>query len=275
MNRHSDKSIEAKLQNQRIERGIGILESGRLSHTIPVEGEDELARLALGLNIMSRSIQNRIESEQEVLSANRQIIGDLSHDIRTPLTVGMGYMALLLEKEKLSDQEQNEYLNLTMKKIEQIEERTQMLLEFSTLTSGQLPVNKIAIDMRTMTDQFKEELGVHTDLRAEDNIPLGAMINGDVSLLERLFDNLLSNLKKHGDTTCPVYFRASIEDGFARMEIENTISKEQQAVSKCSLLGLKICSCILKLHGGHFKTITTEDNFIVGFSIPISFLRQN
>jgi signal transduction histidine kinase len=144
---------------QRIERGIGILESGRLSHTIPVEGEDELARLAEGLNIMSRGIQARIESEQELLAANRQIIGDLSHDIRTPLSVGMGYLTLLLEKEKLSDQEQMEYLTLALKKAEQIEERTRMLLEFSTLTSEQLPVHKIAIDTRAMANQLKVELG--------------------------------------------------------------------------------------------------------------------
>jgi K+-sensing histidine kinase KdpD len=54
------------------------------------------------------------------------------------------------------------------------------------------------------------------------------------------------------------------------MEIENALCKEQQAAGKCSLLGLKICACILKLHGGNIETSTTKDNFHVVFSLPVS-----
>jgi signal transduction histidine kinase len=240
-----------------------------------VEGADELARLAAGLNIMSSSIKARIESEQEALAANRQIIGDLSHDIRTPLTVGMGYLALLLEKEELSEYERKEYLTLALKKTEQIEERTRMLLEFSTLSSGQLPVRKIAIEARTIIEQLKEELSALAELSTLDTIPAGTLIKGDSALLERLFDNLLSNLKKHGDTAHPVYFRANLANGYVRMEIENTLGKEQQTAGKSSLLGLKICSRIIELHGGHFESSTTKDTFNVSFSIPILTLREN
>jgi signal transduction histidine kinase len=256
---------------QRIERGIDIFESGRLSHTIPVEGTDELARLAAGLNHMSGSIQSRIESEQKVLAINRQIIGDLSHDIRTPLTVGMGYLSLLLENNNLSEQEHKEYLALALKKAEQIEERTKMLLEFSTLLSGQLPVHKTVIDARTMTDQLKDELSAIAELRVSDDIPADTKIIGDISLLERLFDNLLSNLRKHGDLTFPVCFRAFRDGGYVRMEIENATSKEP-ATEKSASLGLKICSRILELHEGRFETITSNDTFRIYFSIPVCFL---
>jgi signal transduction histidine kinase len=255
----------------RIERGISILESGRLNHTIPEEGADELTRLAAALNLMSNSIQTRIESEQRALAANRQIIGDLSHDIRTPLTVEMGYLMLLLEKENMSKQERNEYLTLALKKAGQIEERTRMLLEFSTLTSGQLPTRKIVIDARMMADQLEEELSTLAELRAEVEIPAGTEINGDTGLLERLFDNLLSNLKRHGDTTCPVSLHACLKDGHVLMKIENAVNKanKKPTVEKGSLLGLKICALILELHEGSFETSATEDIFHVNFSIPI------
>ncbi|MDR1875165.1 MAG: HAMP domain-containing histidine kinase, partial [Synergistaceae bacterium] len=237
---------------QRIERGISVLESGDLDHVIPVEGADEPARLAASINLLSRSIQDRISSEQKALSANREIIGDLSHDIRTPLTVGMGYLTLLLEKEDLSERERREYLALALKKAEQIKERTRALLDFATLTSGQLPVHRTVVDVRTMVDQLKEELSALAKLRVEDGLPEGATLCGDVGLLERLFDNLLSNLQKHGDTTRPVIFRARLRDGGVLLETENAIAGRPRAES--SSLGLKICACILELHGGRLET---------------------
>ena len=260
----------------RIEQGICILESGRLDHKIPVDGADELAKLALGLNQMSRSFQARVDSEQRVLAANRQIIGDLSHDIRTPLTVGMGYLALLLENEALSESERKEYLTLVQKKAGQIEERTRMLLEFSTLTSGQLPVRKSAIDARTLITQLKEELSALAELLASDEIPAGTVINGDPNLLERLSDNLLSNLKVHGDMSCAVYFRSYLKDECVHIEIENTANANKElSAEKSSLLGLKICASILELHKGVLKITATEGKFLVKFSIPASFLRKD
>ena len=252
----------------RIEEGIGVMESGRFDYAIPVEGKDELARLATGLNLMNRSIQIRADSEQRALEANRRIIRDISHDIRAPLTVGMGYLALLLEKDNLSELERKEYLALVMKKAEQIKERTKMLLEFSTLISGQLPVNKTVINARTMLNQLKDELSALAVLQTEDEVPDGTEINGDTKLLERLFDNLMSNLKKHGDETRPVHFRAYLDERNVHIEIENFVSNEPTS-EKGALLGLKICTRIMELHEGSFSHSQTKDVFHIDISIPV------
>jgi len=260
----------------KIERGIGILESGNLEHEIPVEGSDELTHLASSVNLLSRSIRDRVSSEQKALQANRQIIGDLSHDIRTPLTVAMGYLTLLLEKDGLGERERREYLALALKKAEQIKERTRALLEFATLTSGQLPVRKTVVDVRTMVEQLKAELSALGELRVTDEIPAGTTISGDDTLLERLFDNLLSNLQKYGDASKPLSFCAGLKDGYVQIEMENEISenvneKYEKTVAKngSSLsLGLKICAGILELHGGSFETIMDENTFRVIILIP-------
>jgi len=254
----------------KIERGIGILESGNLDYEIPVEGSDELARLASSVNLLSRSIRERMDSEQKAIQANRQIIGDLSHDICTPLTVGIGYLTLLLEKDDFSEQERREYLSLALKKSEQIKERTRALLEFATLTSGQLPVCRIIIDARTMIEQLKMELSAFGELRAEDSIPVGTTVSGDVGLLERLFDNLLSNLQKYGDPSEPLNFRAWPENGqYIQIEIENAIKNSLRVKNEPSFsLGLKICACILELHGGRFETFADENTFRVRIFLP-------
>jgi signal transduction histidine kinase len=255
----------------KIERGLSALESGELDHEIPVEGADELARLAASVNLLARSIRDRIDSEQKALQANREIIGDLSHDIRTPLTVGMGYLTLLLERENLSEGERRDYLLLALKKAEQIKERTRALLEFATLASGQLTVRKTVLDIRVLTNQLREELSALAELRVQDGIPEGAIdgriVCGDAGLLERLFDNLLSNLQKHGDTSRPVHFRVRLEDGSVRIEIENAVSGRPRAES--SSLGLKICACILDLHGGRFETAQEGDAYRTRIFLPV------
>jgi signal transduction histidine kinase len=252
----------------RIDEGVSILESGKLDHSIPVEGTDELARLALSINLMSRSVQARIHSEQKVLQANREIVSDLSHDIRTPLTVAMGYLNLLLEKEDLSDSERRDYLTLALKKAEQIKDRTEALLDFATLTSGQLPVSKVIVDARTMVDQLKAELSALAELRVGDDLPPGTMLSGDVGLLERLFDNLLSNLQQHGDMNEGIDFQVCLKGGEIRLEIENAVGKQSSAKSFSHSLGLKICSCILELHGGRFEVDGNGRNFRIRIALP-------
>jgi signal transduction histidine kinase len=270
----------------RIERGIAVLESGTLGYTVPVEGTDELARLATSINLLSRSIQSRIDSEQKALQANREMIGDLSHDIRTPLTVGMGYLTLLLEKETLSEQERREYLTLALKKAEQIKERTRALLDFATLTSGQLPIHKTVIDVRTMIDQLKEELSAIAKLRVKDGyrdlssepesgeseIPHSATIFGDVGLLARLFDNLLSNLQKHGDMARLVNFWACLQDENLLIETENIIAWRtgtKRHSPESTSLGLKICACILELHGGRIETAANGETYRTRIFLPV------
>lgn len=251
----------------RIGKGLSAMESGNLEHTIPVEGADELARLAESANLLGRSIRDRMRSEQRALQANREIIGELSHDIRTPLTVGMGYLNLLLEKEGLSERERREYLILALRKAEQIGERTRSLLDFSTLASGQMMARKNIVDARTLIRQLEEELSALAPLMVEGELPQGVALSGDVGLLERLFDNLLSNLQKHGDTNRPVVFRVGMSGGDISIEMENaipvgTLMKKKRPASGSSL-GLKICACILELHGGSLETSTSEKAFCV------------
>jgi signal transduction histidine kinase len=192
-----------------------------------------------------------------------------------------------LEKEDLSAQERREYLALALKKAEQIKERTRALLDFATLTSGQLPIHRTVVDVRTMVDQMKEELSALAELRVKDcdgdsdevkseesEVLPGTTILGDVGLLERLFDNLLSNLQKHGDTTRPINFRTCLRDGSLLIETENTIdcptsTKNLKKYSESSSLGLKICSCILELHGGHMQTALDGETYRTRIFLPV------
>lgn len=252
-----------------IEEGVAILEAGDLGHAIPVKGTDELARLAGGVNAMSQATRGRILSEQKAMQAGREIIGDLSHDIRTPLTVGIGYLTLLLENEKLSEQGR-EYLTLALKKADQIRERTGELLDYATIYSGQQPVDKAVLEFKILAGQLAEELAAGPGpggVVVCDDLPEGVKVFGDIGLLERLFDNILSNIRKYGDANRPLVFRARVEDGDARIEIENAVNRRAPADGKS--LGLKISTCIAELHGGHFETSRDGGTWRTSLSIPL------
>ena len=251
----------------KIDKGIFVLESGDLDYSVPIEGRDELARLAGTINAVSQSIKSRILSEQKALQANKEIIGDLSHDIRTPLTVGIGYLTLLLENEDLSREERRNYLTLALKKTHQIKERTEELLDFATIYSGQQQVNRTPLNFKVLAEQLMQELSALTEVRLRDELPDDATICGDIGLLERVFDNLLSNVQKYGDMEKLVELNCFMRSGNACIEIVNFVNGRAQADGKS--LGLKISAYILEVHDGFFETSEDGDIFRTRIAIPV------
>lgn len=250
----------------KIDEGLSILEGGDLSYVIPVEGTDELGRLAMSANQMGRSIENKIRSEQKALQSNKEIIGDLSHDIRTPLTVIIGYLTMLAEEQQLTDRQKETYLQLALKKADQMKNRIGELLDFATIYSGQQIVNKTIMDARIILEQLQEELAGLAEMEAEDNIEEGIMIYADSKLLERLLDNILSNIQKYGDLEKNVVLNCSVSGGMVKISIKNHISSEARTDGKS--LGLKISAYIMGIHGGYLDTNEGDGVYETVITIP-------
>ena len=251
-----------------IESGISILEGGDLRYRIAVQGRDELGRLAQSVNCMSEALIERIGAEQRALISGREIIGDLSHDIRTPLTILSGYVPLLLESEPLTAQ-QREYLELVRKKTEQMSSRVDELLDYAVIYSGQRELEKVELAGRTLLDQLAEEL---TPLGAVifDKTPAGIWIEADPALLDRVFDNVLSNLHKYADLEQEVHLTCKIDNGDLLLEIVNTVLSSAPADGKS--LGLKITSYIMERHGGSLTTLQKGTCFTTALRFPVQGL---
>lgn len=249
-----------------IESGISILESGDLRYRIDVQGKDELGRLAQSVNCMSEALTEKIVAEQRALLSGREIIGDLSHDIRTPLTILSGYLPLLLETRPLTMQ-QREYLELVRKKTEQMSRRVDELLDYAVIYSGQRQLAKITLAAKTLLEQLAEEL---TPLGAViiDIIPAGTCIDADPSLLERVLDNVLANLHKYADLNQELRLTGEIDNGDLMLKIENTVLSTVAVDGKS--LGLKITSYIMERHGGSLTTMQKADRFLTVLRFPVS-----
>ncbi|MBS7578103.1 MULTISPECIES: HAMP domain-containing sensor histidine kinase [unclassified Enterococcus] len=257
---------KARYMNE-IEKGTLILESGDLSYRIPELGNDELSQIASSINEMSASLSDKITSEANSLQASRELIGDLSHDIRTPLTILTGYLPLLLESELTKQQRQ--YLELIQKKTNQIRLRVDELLDYATISSGQQPLNLTTINVSNLIRQFEQELKPIVAVHLNNRLIGEVLIVGDQSLLDRLFDNLVSNIRQHGDLTESVQIEVYEHNQQFCLEVRNKILLDDEANSGKSL-GVKIGSMIANLHQGNYFTEANDFDYTTKIILPIN-----
>ncbi|ONI44476.1 hypothetical protein AN641_06730 [Candidatus Epulonipiscioides gigas] len=245
-----------------IESGIKILESGDLDTTIHQIGNDELTSLAITINNMSTAMKERIDGEQRAQEANKLLITNISHDIRSPLTPIIGYLTILKENKNLSLEQKNKYLDTALLKAEQLKERTNMLFEYALLYSNQKQLNKVKVNARTVLEQFVFESTIalnNSDFETETNISINEFleIKIDVQEISRVFDNTISNILKYGSNKFPIVFKVFTENNSVKVKISNHINENNIKVS--TNLGNNICKNLLSLHQGKFE-IKEEDN---------------
>ena len=219
--------------------GIDALREGQEDYEVPLEGNNELTQLADSVNYLSKT-QKELNDEKEAF------IHTMSHDIRTPLTTIMAYSELMLGENTLTPEEQVQYLKLIQHKAEQIKDMTDILLEGSRrnleyFDNASLLVQQLAAD-------FEEAL--------EDNFVIEKCIQCpsfsgtfDVRELQRIFDNLISNVQKYADSGSPVKLSVSLENSRVLIQQENAVRKLDKPVDGYQI-GLKSIRRIVQNYGG-------------------------
>ena len=108
-----------------------ILEGGNLEYEVSVEGNDELTDLANSMNRMRLSFQQQMENEQQLYLANRKLITEMSHDLRTPLTGIMLYLEILRSHRYTTEEELQDYLEKIAAKAHHMKVISDHLFEYS------------------------------------------------------------------------------------------------------------------------------------------------
>ena len=172
-------------------KGIDILRQGDQAHRLPIEGNNELTRLAEEINRLSETAQAIKEKERRLADERESFVRSLSHDIRTPLTSILAYTQYIQSHGNACDDDLKDYLCLVEKKAEQMKELTDVLLD-----GGKRKVERIEniqIMMFQLLEEWKsdleEDFSCSIDLK---DCPKSAG-DFDVQELCRIFDNLSSN----------------------------------------------------------------------------------
>lgn len=184
-----------------ISNGIHHLANGDFSNQVRVSANDEFGYIAREINVASEKLKEAVERGDFAESSKDQLIVNLAHDLRTPLTSVLGYLDLILKDENLTKEQIKHFSTIAFTKSERLEILIDELFEITRMNYGMLQIEKRPIDISELLIQLDEELypllekkGLEARLNMDSHLP----INGDGKLLARVFENLLTNAIRYG-----------------------------------------------------------------------------
>ena len=185
-----------------IAHAVKQISEGDLSTRLELEGEGELTDIAENLNRMEEDIQELIDKERTSEQSKTDLITNVAHDLRTPLTSILGYLELLRKNQKLSPEMQQKYLDIAYNKSVRLQKLIEELFGFTKLSYGKINMNVAKVDIVELLAQLLEESypnfqknGLSYDFVSNRK---SQIIEADGDLLARLFDNLIGNAIKYG-----------------------------------------------------------------------------
>lgn len=239
-------------------KGVETLRRGELGYTLPLEGNNELTELAEAVNYLSETERTVKERERVLGEEKEALIRALSHDIRTPLTSIISYTELMEAKGAPTDDEQREYLALVAKKAGQIKGITEILLD-----GGKRSVEHFC-DARLLMEQLAGEFcdALEADFRVFADLSACPSFAGtfDTHEMLRIFDNLISNVKKYAAPEKAVELCICKNENGLVIRQKNAVKKNAQSEQSYKM-GIYSIRHIAQSYGGGAEVHQSEDEF--------------
>ena len=255
---------------KRLETDVTIVTHGNMTHKIHSKGYDEISNLSVNVDNMRNSILENLQKEREARDANNELITAMSHDIRTPLTVLLGYIEMM--KVKGNDQPiMDEYLAAIERTAMRLKQLSDDMFKYSLAFGDEAErIGLERYDAYMLTEQMLSE---HVLLLKESGydvildidysaIPANAEVMTDAQNLMRIIDNIFSNLHKYADRGDPITVKVFVKDEEnITIEFINTVGVRDQ-VTESNGIGMKTCSRLAKFITSGFEYGQRGNKFI-------------
>lgn len=283
----------------RISSVIQNISEGDLNTTIEVRGDDEFTAMAVNLNKMVGDIRNLMDKEREAERTKNELITNVAHDLRTPLTSIIGYLELLSGKVEIPAEMQKKYIDIAYAKSKRLEKMIEDLFGFTKMNYGKVAMHVSKVDIVKLLSQLLEEFypsfkDKNLSYELQSNVP-GKVITADGNLLARLFDNLINNAIKYGADGKRVLVQIHAEEEVVTVSVTNygyvipadelpllfnkfyRVEQSRSTNTGGTGLGLAIAKNIVDMHGGTIQ-VTSDLNgtvFTVRLRTNFDINREN
>lgn len=271
--------------------GVERMKSGDLMEEIPVRGEDEFSEIAASINEMRQNLYETMEAQKAVEKTKDELITNVAHDLRTPLTSILGYLDLLTQGDFLTEEQKQKYLGIVSSKAKQLETLVKDLFDYTRYDRNKVKIKKEILDLNLFVPQLVDEFYpsfMDHQLECRTDFYEGALnIEGNGELLARAIGNLISNAIKYGADGKLVEVHTGLKDKKAFVAIVNygkiipakdldkIFDKFYRVENSRSLktggtgLGLAIAKNIINLHEGNIWATSDESGTRFQIELPV------
>lgn len=243
--------------------------------SVSPHASQEIISLAESMDEMRASFLDRLSKEKERSRSNQELITVMSHDIRTPLTTLIGYAEIMDKSPDLPEEERQQYSSIIYQRALRLKELTdEMFYYFLVYGSSDIQVdlgyyNAQVLIPQLLNDRLSAFQDVDVDFHTE-GIYYPFAVHTDISLLNRVFENIFSNIWKYGDLNYPISIRAERKEyDFIHVYIRNRIRNDSHDVESTHI-GTKTCSKLMELLDGSFVVRSDAEYYTAEVLIPIS-----
>lgn len=269
------------------------ISEGDLNVTVEVEGDDEFSSMAANLNKMVEDLKELMDKERESERTKNELITNVAHDLRTPLTSIIGYLELLSGDVKLEPEIQKKYINIAYVKTKRLEKLIEDLFGFTKMNYGKLSMHVGQVDVVKLLSQLLEEfypsfVDKNLSYELQSNVPV-KVITADGNLLARLFDNLINNAIKYGADGKRIMVKLHADDEIVTVSVINygyvipadelplifnkfyRVEQSRSTNTGGTGLGLAISKNIVDMHGGTITVTSDLSGTVFTVKLKVNF----